>query len=202
MAGTFPDGWTETALVTIQIKGGTARQFAAITETIDISEGDYPGESVQSVAGGRMWKQSSEEDGEITLELYPIELETAADNTGLFQPWVGGTWDTGGEPLQTDITWTTGARLRDRFIVGILWTTDESATSALAQTSATDKTALRYYAKECRITSHKSSFTDGILKITATFKYPAYNKAGTTKSSRWESTDDTDTSVLPAITYS
>src|SRR3990167_11380441 len=82
MVGTFPEAWEEVALVTLQVKGGTARQFAAITETLDISEPDYPGESIKTLAGGRIWKQSPQEDGEITLEIYPIELEEA-DNTGL-----------------------------------------------------------------------------------------------------------------------
>lgn len=199
MAGSWPDDWSETCLVTILKKGGTGYHYGAITETVDISEGDYPGESVKSVAGGRIWKQSAMEDSEITLEIYPIELAVGS-NTGLFQEWVGGTADSS-EPLASDVAWVTGDRLRDRFLVAILWTTDESATSAIAATTATDKTAIRFYAKECRITAHKSAFTDGILKATVTFKFPAFNKAGTTKSSAWESTDDTDTSPLPALTY-
>ena len=34
-----------------------------MTETIDISEPDYPGESIPNIAGGRIWKQSPQEDG-------------------------------------------------------------------------------------------------------------------------------------------
>ena len=78
MAGTFPESWNETALVTIQEKGQSAQQFAAITETIDIGEGNWPGESVPSCAGGRIWKQSPKEEGEVTLELYPINLNFMA----------------------------------------------------------------------------------------------------------------------------
>ena len=353
MAGTFPEAWQETCIVTIQKKGQSGQQFAAITETIDLGEGDYPGESVKNVAGGRMWKQSSKEDGEITLELYPISLNyisggaissidgdgteitlttsaahglsvgdtvrisnttnygttaspvnytvssvtsttivvmksstSAAEetdgtwmgfkgNTGLFQQFKGpslstaissidgdadsvditstahglqvgdvfevsGTTNYNGpyvvatrtdannfvctdeghnlaeetagfitkisdasEPLATDVTSGAGIdRSRDRFIVAILWSTDTAIKSAMDATTDTDKTATRFYAKECRITSHKSAFTDGILKVTATFKYPAYSKDGTTKNDAWESTDDTDTSSLPALTYS
>ena len=352
MAGTFPEAWQETCLVSIQKKGQSAQQFAAITETIDIGEGDYPGESIMSVAGGRIWKQSPKEDAEITLELYPIKLDyisggsissidgdgtditlttsaahglsvgdtvrisntteygtTASPvnytvssvtsttivvmksttneaeetdgtwmgfkgNTGLFQQFKGpvkstvissidgdadsvditstahglqsgdvievsGTTNYNGpyvvatrtdannfvctdeghnedeetsgfitklsdasQPLATDITSGAGIdRSRDRFIVAILWSTDTAINSAMDATTATDKTALRFYAKECRITSHKSSFTDGVLKVTVTFKYPAYSKDGTTKNDAWESTDDTDTSSLPALTY-
>jgi len=353
MAGTFPEAWQETCLVTIQKKGQSAQQFAAITETIDIGEGDYPGESIRSCAGGRMWKQSAKEDGEITLELYPINLNYIAGgsissidgdgteitlttsaahglsvgdtvrisnttnygttaspvnytvssvtsttivvmksstneveetdgtwmgfkgNTGLFQQFKGpvlsttissvdgdvdsvditstahglqvgdilevsGTTNYNGpyvvttrtdannfvctdeshnyaeetagfvtkisdasQPLATDVTSGAGIdRSRDRFIIAILWSTDTAIKSAMDATTDTDKTAIRFYAKECRITSHKSTFTDGILKVTVTLKYPAYSKDGTTKNDCWESTDDTDTSPLPALTYS
>ena len=43
----------------------------------------------------------------------------------------------------------------------------------------------------CRLVSHKASYTDGILKVTATFKYPAFNKAGAVKMDRWDSGDQT-----------
>jgi hypothetical protein len=201
-AGTFPNDWSETCLVTILEKGGTGYHYGAITETVDVSEGDYPGESIKSVGGGRIWKQSAMEDSELTLEMYPINISQAS-NTGLFQDWVGGTATTV-EPLASDIAWTSSDRLRDRFLVAILWTTDAAATSAIAATTAADSVALRFSAKECRITSHKSAFTDGILKITVTFKFPAFDKAGTTKSGLWESTDNTETGQdpLPALTYS
>ncbi len=350
MAGTFPQAWMETALVTIQKKGQSAQQFATITETIDIGEGDNPGESINSCSGGRIWKQSPKEDGEITLELYPINLNfmaggtissingdgtditftatahglavgdtirvsnttnygttaspvnytvatvtnsntvtmksatSAAEetdgtwvgyrgNTGLFQQFTGpqkstsissidgdvdsvditstahglqvgdvievsGTTNYNGpyvvstrtdadnfkctdethnlgaesagfvskisdasQPLATDTIFSSSNKLRDRFIVAILWTTDTAIYSAMDATTDTDKTAMRFYAKECRIISHKSAFTDQILKITVSFKYPAFAKAGTTKNDAWESTDDTDTNALPSLTY-
>ena len=202
MAGIFPNSWTETALVTIQLKGGTARQFSAITETIDISEPDYPGESLMMIGGARIWKQSGQEDGEVTIELYPINIASNANNTGLFQQFAGGTQDTS-QPLATDIAWPEGIdRPRDRYIIGIMWTSDTAQISALSATTAADFTAIRFYAKECRITSHKADFTDGILKVTVTFKFPAMDAAGTARSYQWESSDDTDTSPLPAISYS
>lgn len=195
----FPEAWTETALVSIQKLSGSEIQFAAITDTIDISEGDYPGEGIPTISGGRLWKQSPKEDGEITLELYPLELDTTS-GVGLFQHFTGGTWDTE-EPLATDVAFTSTDRLRDQFRVMILWTNDASATTANATTSAATD-SLRFGAMGCRLVSHKASFTDGILKITATFKYPAYSKDGTEKNDAWESTNDTDTSSLPALTYS
>jgi len=194
----FPEGWEETCFVEIQKLSGTVLQFAAITETVDISEGDVPGEGVPTLAGGRIWKQSPQEDGELTLELYPVELDeaTASAGVGLFQSFVGGTKDTS-EPLATDVDWPAGTdRTRDQFRVTILWTNDPAATTASQETAAATD-SLRFVAMGCRITSHKSAFTDGILKTTVNFKYPAFSKAGTVKMSRWESGSQT---ALPAIT--
>ena len=185
----FPDAWEETAFVEIQKLSGSAIQFAAITDTIDINEGDVPGESQPTLAGGRIWKQSPQEDGEITLELYPVEMDTTS-GVGLFQQFTGGTWDTN-EPLAADTDWPASAdRSRDQFRVVVLWTNDATATTA-SGTTAGSTDSLRFAAMGCRITSHKASFTDGILKTTVTFKWPAFNKAGTVKMSRWESADQT-----------
>ena len=204
MAGTFPDAWEEVALVTITKFDASSPaniECAAITETIDIAQGDYPGESIPNIAGGRIWKQSPEEDGEITLELYPIDasLGDEEDNLGLFQAFAGGTWDST-EPIASDTSWAAGvSRVRDRFRVVIMWTDDPNATSAESATTGTDSVALRFTAMGCRLVSHKAEFTDGILKVTATFKYPAMNKAGDTRMWQWESTNDGDTTALPAL---
>uniref|UniRef100_A0A6H1ZV52 Uncharacterized protein n=1 Tax=viral metagenome TaxID=1070528 RepID=A0A6H1ZV52_9ZZZZ len=268
----FPQAWEEVALVSISkfsSTTGTCQTIEAnvMTDTVDLPEPDYPGESIPNLAGGRIWKQSPQEDGEFTLEFYPRMLEksfiiTAIDgdattitvntgavvngfaagdlvnidgttnyngtytiatisdayiftiastahnaaaestgqashcNTGLFQHFAGGTHDTT-EPLTTDTTWGAGIdRTRDRFRVAIMWTDDVNVTSANNVTSATDSTAMRFVALSCRMISHKASFTDKILKVTATFKYPAMNKAGDVKMFRWESTNDGDTSPL------
>lgn len=190
----FPDIWAETALVEVQKFDGTTPlkwQCMAMTESVDISEPDYPGEGIPTLSGGRVWKQSPMEDGEITLEIYPIELDAAddANNKGLFQQYIGGTYGT--SPDVTDTSWAAGiSRVRDRFAVSILWTNDATATVA-SSTTAASTDSLRFVAISCRIISHKTSFTDGIVKTTITFKYPAMNKAGDTMMQRWESGDDT-----------
>jgi hypothetical protein len=173
----------------------------AMTETIDISEPDYPGEGIPTLAGGRVWKQSPQEDGEVTLEFYPIETSTQTDHVGLFQQWMGGTYDTS-DPLLSDTSWTAGIdRTRDRFRISILWTNDNSGgtepTDADSATAASTD-SLRFAAIGCRITSHKTDFTDGILKVTATLKFPAMNEAGTVKMFRWESGDQTALGAIAA----
>jgi len=201
MAGTYPEAWTETALVSICKTGGTYYQFAAITETVDLSEGDHPGESVGTVGGGGIWKQSRQEDGEITMEIYPINLDTTAGQ-GLFQEFYGGTWDTAAATgLLADSDYpAVGVMIpRDTFNVVVCWTNDAAHTTAEGEIDGTDSTALRFWAKKCRITSHKSEYTDGILKTTVTFKFPAIAKAGTDKSYGWESTLTANTNKLAAI---
>ncbi len=202
MTGTFPQAWEETAIITIQKLAGTAYEFSAIIETLDLPQGDYPGESIATTAGGRIWKQSAMEDGEITVEFYAVGLDTTASQ-GLFQEFNGGTWDTS-VPMSTDTSWVAGVqRTRDRFMFAVMWTDDAAQTGANDATTTADATAMRFYAKECRIVSHKASFTDGILKVTVTFKYPAMNYAGTTSAAAWESTNDGDgAEALPALTYS
>lgn len=195
----FPEAWTELALITIESQAGTTSEFMAITETIDISEGDYPGESIMSVAGGRLWKQSSQEDGEVTLEMYPVQT-ALEDNGGLFQSWVGGTIDAS-EPLVSDITEAAGVdRPRTRFRISILWTNDTGASSADGAV-ASGSEGLRFIASNCRITSHKADFTDGIFKITATLKFPAMTKTGTVRNFAWESCDNSAAMVAADTTY-
>ncbi len=197
----FPDAWEEVALVSVTRFSTTdaatraAVQCNAMTETIDISEPDYPGEGIPNIAGGRIWKQSPQEDGEITLELYPIQASAGdgENNLGLFQQFVGvpadAAYDTG-EPIITTLAWAAGIqRTRSRFRVTILWTND-TAPPATAETAiASGKEALRFSAMGCRMTSHKTSYTDGIVKTTVTFKFPAMNTAGTVQMFRWDSCD-------------
>ncbi len=189
---TFPAGWEEFAFIEVQKFDASTPlkwQFAAITDSIDISEGDVPGEGIPNIAGGRIWKQGPQEDGEITIEMYPIRAEAADDdaNYGLFQQWVGGTIDT--NPVATDTSWAASvSRERDRFAVSILWTNDASTAATASGATAASTDSLRFAALGCRMISHKTVFnpTDP-LKTTVTFKYPAFNKEGTIKMSRWES---------------
>ena len=203
----FPPTWDEVALVSIYRKGDTTTgelNFGSITETIEINEGDYPGESISNVAGGRIWHQMPQEDGEITLELYPLEMATNTANAGLFQQWHGvsgnppAAYDTT-EPLDSDTVWGLGQnRVRDSFRVSILWTNDPAGVTNAAAATAAATDALRFYATDCRIISHKTSFTDKVVKVTVTFKYPAFDKAGTTKIGVWQSGDQTSLVVLGA----
>ena len=193
----FPDTWGPYFFLSITKKGGSEVQFAPAVDlsTFEFNEGDFPGEGLPNGAGGRVWKEMPQEDGEISFELWAQELDTVT-GVGLFQQFEG-TADTS-EPLTTSTAITASVtRVRDRFMVAILFTNDAAATAAAAATStATD--SLRMIAKECRLISHKPTMSDGVLKVPVTFKFPAMNRAGTARSAFHESGDQT---ALPAHTY-
>ena len=100
----FPDMWDEVFLMSVEKTGGTEIQMAAIIDptSLEFPPGDYPSESMPNAAGGRLWSQKPEEDGEITFDIWGIELDTTS-GVGLFQQFIGGTWTTS-EPLTSDIT--------------------------------------------------------------------------------------------------
>jgi len=203
MTGTVPQAWQETCICTIQKLAGTAYEFSAIIDkdTLELPQGDYPGESKPNLAGGRIWIQHPQEDGEITFDVIAVGLDTTASQS-LLQEFNGGTWDTS-IPMSTDTSWVAGIqRPRDRFMFAFMWTDDVAQTGANDATTTADAVAMRFYAKEVRITSCKASFTDGYLKLSITAKYPAMNYSGTTMCSAWEFTNDGDgAQALPALTY-
>ena len=198
----MPDAWEEVALVTIikfDASSPLTIQAAAMTETIEIDQPDYAGESIPDIAGGRAWKQSTQEDGKFVLDIYPIYIEnkngTVTSDKGLFDFFVGGTPATT-EPRKTDVSWATGAdRTRDKFCVSIMWTNDTTPTSAIASTAGSTD-SLRFTALNCRMISHKPSFADGVLKVKCTFKFASLNYAGDVMMYRWESAVQTAMSQL------
>jgi len=170
-----PDVWDEKALVNIYDETNTVNMnIAAMTETIDIDEGDKEGESMAMVSGGRLWKKTSEADTKITFEGYPISIGDADSISpkGLIQFFEGAGTD-GTEPLASSSSTT-----RTKFRVTILWTDD-----SLAQTArwsvASGNYALRYDFQNCYFVSLKPSFTDKVLKATWKFGCPAFQKDST-----------------------
>ena len=199
---TFPDAWTEVALVAISKEAGSDIDYATITESVDISPGDKPMEGIATVQGGRVTKFSPEDDTEVTLELYPVELDSTAADGGLFQQYYNpSTWDVT-EPLQVlnrDDT-RHGPNLHAKYRIAILWTNDITCLSAVAATAATAE-ALRFVARNCYITSHKAAFTDDILKITVTLKCAAADKTGDSNC-LWQSGHNTELIALGSYTSS
>jgi len=162
------DAYSETALVTITKKGGNDYEYATLTESVSIDFGDKGGESIPTLAGGRLWKNTPQEDTTITLDIYPVGIEPGA---GMAQWFWGDDSDTT-EPLSVDAKTT-----RYLFRVAILWTDDPNATSAAGSTN-TNYYAYRIVAKDCRLIGFKPTYTDKVLKATVTFKVPPFDKSG------------------------
>lgn len=205
-AGTFPDCWSETALVTLTKEGTSeAIQFATVTESVDISQGDKGIETIKNIHGGRLIKLNPEEETEVTLELYPVSMITTTGDGGFFQRFFGspaagvGTtspWNA----LNYDDASSGKPNIRNRYRIAILWTDDDAATNAAGST-ATAHTALRFVARNCYITSHKLDFTDDILKATVTFTVPAANKAAYSNAA-WQSSTGALAAISTTYTYS
>lgn len=162
----------ETFLLEVCKKGGTAVQFAGVTEDITtISEGDKDGEGVVLGNGGRIWKRTPEGDYEITVKIYPLSVDIT-DSNDMAQFFLGGTYDSTAPIDQVN------TRGRDLFRVVILWTDDTTATVASTAT-VTGSASRRMYFNDARCTSYKANFGDKILSADVTFKGPAFNKSGT-----------------------
>ena len=183
------DAWQETALVTIRVYNGDAYNFGTLTESIDIDLGDKDIEGLPLINGGRLVKFNPEADTTITLDLYPVEAGnvSAGDANGIFDLFAGITSST--QPISIN-----NSRTRTNLRLAIMWTDNTTLTSAEDATSDGDK-AMRLVFTNAYCTSAKPSFTDGILKVTATFKCAPYKKDGTPNIT-FESTDGTAAAVL------
>jgi len=181
----LPDSWKETCLVGITRSGGSEHQFAAITDTVDVDWGEKGVEFFATCAGGRIVKYTPETDTKITLELYPAGIK-APD--GLTQLFLGDISDVS-QPISVVNT-----RVRYKFRITCLWTEDTTATEASGATTAS--AGVRFSFKDAYCNSCKPGFTDDILKCTAIFTCPAFDKTGTGRITAEES-DGTE--VLPAL---
>lgn len=190
-----PESWSEKAKISIQEEGTgkTNYQYEAITDTIDIDEGEKGIEAMPNTKGGRIVKFLPEEMTTVTFEAYPLYGGTISGTTAggyddMLHPTTGGYT----EPL--DISNNT---YRKRYRIAILWTND------LANTSANTAVATASYAFRwigCGfITSAKKSFTDGALKFTVEFKIPPFTKLGTANIKK-QSTPTNALTVLATFT--
>lgn len=185
-----PDAWTETFLVTVMQKGGTAVDFRALITTYDISGGDKDFATIANAKGGRIKNFSAQTDYEVTLEGYATQ---AGNDEGFYDLQHPGTADTT-QPLIFPVDHD-----RTQYLLSLMHTTDTAATSAV-DASTQDERALRDTFKNGHFTSVNQSFTDGICKFTVKFKAGPFDKAAGVNVN-FESTDGGATSVLPEITY-
>lgn len=185
-----PDAWTETYLISIMQKGGSAVEFPTIITTYDIAGGDKDFQSIANAKGGRIKNFSTQTDYEVTLEGYATQ---AGNGEGFFDLQNPGTADTT-QPLSYAVDHD-----RTQYLLSIQHTTDTAATSAIAATTQ-DERAMRDTFKNGHFTVVNQSFTDGICKFTVKFKAAPFDKSAGANVT-FESTDGSATSPLPIITY-
>ena len=200
MAANLPTAWTETFLIGITKRDGSEIQYGAIVDpsSLSISGGGYPVESIPNSAGGRIRKQSPQEDIEISFDIYEVDI-VSTTGTGLAQQFEGGTFDTS-EPMDSDNAWPVGVdRARDLYRIAILFTNDPAATTASGTTATLTESRRRFF-NNCNFVGYEESFSDGIAKQTVTFKVPALAKLGTIKNYGFQSGNQTALVALTAYT--
>jgi hypothetical protein len=185
------DTFSEVALITITRQGGTDTSYAAIIESFKESGGAKDFESIATTSGGRLKKFNPQEDFEVTIEGYGLEIGTDTGTTGLGWYDLMHTEDTS-QPMSISVD-----RTRDNFRLSIMVTDNASQTSATAVTVTGDK-AMRKTYKNGHFTNVESDFGDKVMKFSITFKCPPFDSSGSANVT-YESTDGTDAKVLPAI---
>ena len=132
---TFGEGST---LLSITKKGGSDINFNAVIETVDIPGGEKGVDSIPTIRGGRLKKPMPEEDTEITLEGYAIEVGTQSGTTG------NGFYDLMGSMTTTSNVGTISADHNfDEYQMVILATDNTSQSTATGATTSGDN-AMRW----------------------------------------------------------
>jgi len=185
------DTFSETSLLSICRKGGTEASYQVLIESVETSGGEKGFDSIASIAGGRLKKFNPQEDFEVTIEGYALEVGTDSGTAGLGFYDLLHSQDTS-QPLSVSVD-----RVRDEFRLVIMATDNTSQTSASAVTTSGDQ-AMRWTFQNGHFTNVEASFSDKVWKFTVTFKCPPFNKSGTANVT-YESTDGTATKVLPAL---
>ena len=192
VADTIDDAWMEECLIAISELDGADVQFAALTETVDIDDGDKDIEGVALVNGGRVTKWNPESDTTVTFECYPLEAGTDTGTEGKGFHDLMHTQDTA-VPIRV-----LNDHTRTRYRLLLLWTNDVTAVTAQS-TTAENASALRFGFAEGYFTSVKESFTDGILKYTVMFKVVPYDKAADSNKMYESAAGSTVADILPAV---
>ncbi len=188
----FGEGST---LISITKKDGSDINFNTIVETIDISGGSKDVTSMPTVRGGRLKQPTPQEDTEITIEGYAVEVGTDTGTTG------NGFYDLMGSGSTTSNVLTVNSDHNfDEYQLVILATDNTSQTTATATTTNGDN-AMRWTYKNGHFTKLDASFTDNVWKFTLTFKVPPFDKSGNSNYT-YESTQDGQLSEVSAYTSS
>lgn len=190
MAAVVPDAWHEMFLFSIQVKGGTAIEYAGITE--DITGFDFGDKDVEGVAianGGRVMKWTPQADESVTVKVWPTDAKLTGD--GVVQLFHPQTADDATDPILVQNT-----RLRDTYQIIFSWFEDIESFSVAGSVSTADKAAYRMTAKNVYMTSYKPSLEDKNLSAEVTFKWGPFAKDATSNKKE----ESTSSTAIPAAT--
>lgn len=187
------DAWQEKCLVALsKMDAGSNIEYWALTEDVDIDDGEKPMEGVAIVNGGRIAKHSPHGDIEVNMTMYPIAVSTASGTagTGIFDAKYTTADTTQPISISADAT-------HQKYRVAILWTEDTTITTAGGATAA-NKYGMRFVCAGGYITKVKPEKfgPSDPFKVTVTFKAPPFDKSASANA-KWESTDDS--AVLAAL---
>ena len=175
-------------LLTITKKSGSNVTFNTVFTTVDISGGEKGVDSTPTTRGARIKMTKPEEDTEVTLEGYAVEVGTTSTTGSGFYDLMGSQDTTQPRSLSSNHSF-------EEYQLVILATNDLTMTAATAQnTSGT--IAQRWTYKNGHFTKLDASFTDGVWKFTLKFKVTPFSKTGTSNCV-YESTDTT--AQLPTV---
>ena len=192
------DAWQRQALIEVTSDSTHIVRLHAMTETVDIDMGEREIDKIDLLNLGQFPKHGAIGITTITFEGYPQEAatETTSTGDGFFDIFASAPLATGSQPADIDMSNTL-----TRYRVSVLWTNDADCDDASDDVDSGDK-GLRFVIADCYCTSCKTSFTDGVLKQTLTFKGVCFDKDAATNI-KMESCDATAAMVtLGAYTAS
>lgn len=186
----YPESWQEVALLSVS-NGSAVKNFALITDSFDINNGEKGIEGKPTVAGGRIVMWTPEGDTEFTAKIIPVGVGKTTDTTA------DGFWQDFHPQSTADDTFpqlASNTRLRTTVSLAIMWASTLPSTAFAA--TGTSVSAYRMILRNAYFTKFTKAFStsDG-LSADITVKCPAFTKSGDANITE-ESTDGSD--VLPA----
>lgn len=185
------DTFSEVALISISRDSGSEINYAAYIESFKEGGGTKDYESIATVSGGRLKKFNPQDDFEVTIDGYGLEVGTSTGTSGLGWYDLMYSQDTT-QPLSISVD-----RTRTNFRLAIMVTDDSSQTGATAATT-TGKKAMRKVYSNGHFTNVESDFSDKVMKFSITFKCPPFDSSGNSNV-KYESTDGSTGNILPAL---
>lgn len=170
------DAWQRQCLIEVTSDSTHIVRLHSMTETVDIDMGERELDKIDLLNLGQIPKHGAIGITTITFEGYPIEAatETTSTGDGFFDLFASAPLASGTQPADVDMSNTL-----TRYRVAVLWTNDADCDDASDDVDSADK-GMRFVMADCFCTSCKTSFTDGVLKQTLTFKGLCFDKSAAT----------------------